>query len=316
MEPVHHALRVAEARGLEAPVAVAGLPGVVDHENARRDAVVEHGLRVLEDVLLVLVVGELDPGVDLRRAEEERIGHPAARGEPLAHRVAVGFREGGAGLLDDDVGGGLDGDRAVLQREERLGVRPDDAPLVRDEEGRALVVVVVPPQVDAQLGLLRERHLRAEEVRRAPPVLAGVHLDGRRAREKRERKKRRRCQKSFLHSLTCGNHPIHKRNVCWYCISSRLPCNPHRYEKDLKMTELVYPIACQVVNAQQTHSTYPNRKEVGRRLSSLGPSARSLRSVRQSQGGQPLRRLPMALLGRHTLCSAYPSESQTSQPSK
>ena len=208
VEPVHHPLRVPETGRLEAPVAVAGLPGVVDHQHAGRHAVVQHGLRVGEDVLLVLVVGQLDPGVDLGRAEEERVGHLPARGEPRAHRVAVRLGERRAALLDDDVGGGLDRDFAVLQRELRLGVRPHHAPPVRQQEGRALVVVVVPPEVDFQIRLRRERHLRAEEVRGAPPVLAGSHLHGGRARENRAREARRQQKKSVSHPFTFAHSHI------------------------------------------------------------------------------------------------------------
>ena len=70
---VAHALRVAEPARVELPHAVRILPRVVDHEDARRQAVVEHRLRIVKDALLVLVVRKLHPRVVLRRREEKRI---------------------------------------------------------------------------------------------------------------------------------------------------------------------------------------------------------------------------------------------------
>ena len=75
----------------------------------------------------------------------------------------------------------LDGYRAVADGKTALSVAPDDAPPVRDEQRRILVVPAVLPKVDLYAGALSERHLRSEVVCASPPVLAREHLHRRRA---------------------------------------------------------------------------------------------------------------------------------------
>ena len=120
---VHHRLRVRKARWLEAPVAVSGLPRVVDHQNARRHAVRDHRLRIRKDVLLVLVVRQLYPRVELRCREEPCVGRLAARREPLAHRMAVHATERRLGSrLDEHRRIGVHREASVLEHDLRLRV--------------------------------------------------------------------------------------------------------------------------------------------------------------------------------------------------
>ena len=129
---------------MELPLAVDFHPGVVDHQDARRKAVGQDALGVLQDIGLVLVVLEFNPGVVLRNLEEIFGRNRAGRREKCAHGETIG-----AGKVPGD-------DRCliviveVIQHEdvpflaerERLGA-PDITALAGKEERRDLVAVVL-----------------------------------------------------------------------------------------------------------------------------------------------------------------------------
>ena len=179
VELAYHRLWIWEPRRVEAPVAVSRLPCVVDHQHARLDSVRDHRLDVRQDVLLVLVVGQLNPRVELRGGEEARVGRASGRRKPAAHGMAVSAgkrlfvrrRYGHRGI-------GIHRDLAALDCDLRLRIRPNDAPLVGYEQRRALVGIVFPPEVYPEVGLCRKRHVHPEEVRSAPPAFAGGDLHG------------------------------------------------------------------------------------------------------------------------------------------
>ena len=180
VEFADHRLRVGEPRRVETPVAVSRLPCVVDHEDARLDAVRDHRLGVRQNVFLVLMVRQLDPRVELRGSEKARIGSAAGRREPAVHGMAV--RAGKrlfAGCRHGHGGVGVHRDFAALDCDLGLLIRPDDVPMIGDEQRRALVGVVFAPEVYREVGPGRERHVRAEEVRRAPPAFARGDINGR-----------------------------------------------------------------------------------------------------------------------------------------
>ena len=182
VELVAHSLGIGEAARVELPRAVGELPGVVDHEDAGRTAVRQHRARVFEDAFLVLVVGELDPGVVLRSGEEEQGRNGAGRREMRVGGGSEGIAERCTTLGHHDRGlavVGREADLAAADLDETLACAPDGAALVGDEERCALVVVVVLAQVDRLRAVCRERHAGAEVVGGAPPVLAGRDAHGR-----------------------------------------------------------------------------------------------------------------------------------------
>ena len=177
MQLPDHPLRIREAARVELPRAVSELPRVVYHEHARRQAVVEHRLRVGEDVLLVLVVRELDPGVVLRRGEVEHVRLPACRREILTRREAERLRERTARVLgkDDLAAVGDKGDFPFRDRRlYRLGA-PDDAAFVGQEKRRGGVGVVAYTQIALEVGRRVERHAPSESRGESPPALARQH---------------------------------------------------------------------------------------------------------------------------------------------
>ena len=84
---VHHPLGIAEAGRVEPPVAISGLPGVVYHQDTGRQTVIQHRLRVVEDVLLVLVIRKFNPCVVLRCGEEQQVRRLTVGREPCAGRM-------------------------------------------------------------------------------------------------------------------------------------------------------------------------------------------------------------------------------------
>jgi hypothetical protein len=64
-------------------------PAFVDHQHALGETVGADAAGVGEDVLLVLVVSEFDPGVVLRMEEERVMGCLACGGEEALADVAV-----------------------------------------------------------------------------------------------------------------------------------------------------------------------------------------------------------------------------------
>ena len=81
VELVYHTFGVGETLGLEGKIAVVALPVVVYHQHSCREAVIDDGMRIAKDILLVLVVHQFNPGVVLRTREEERVRQQTGRRE-------------------------------------------------------------------------------------------------------------------------------------------------------------------------------------------------------------------------------------------
>jgi len=64
-----HVFRVRESVCPEIPLSVILLPIVINHQHAGWKLVVPNGLGVFQDVGLILIVQQLNPGVVLRRRE-------------------------------------------------------------------------------------------------------------------------------------------------------------------------------------------------------------------------------------------------------
>ena len=82
----NHAFWVLEAIRPESPIAIAFLPVVVDHHDPRGITIVNNGFGIGTDVLFILVVDQLNPGVVLRGREQERI-----RDFPICRKVLFGY---------------------------------------------------------------------------------------------------------------------------------------------------------------------------------------------------------------------------------
>ena len=132
VELFDHPLRIAEPSLVEVPVSEAvAVPRVVDHVDDRRHAVRDELVGDLEDLLLVLVVLEGDPGVDDGFGEEPELG--MALGRKVAPRaVEVCGAERAAlrpPLLDRRVLLGVDHELPVRHLERKRLLAPDPAPL-------------------------------------------------------------------------------------------------------------------------------------------------------------------------------------------
>ena len=118
VKPVAHSLRIGEAARIEHPCAVVKLPCVVNHHHAGRESVVFDGLGVGENVLLVLIVLQLDPGVVLRRFNQCEIGQLAGRRKPLVTAPEIHSPEIFRGMAGLEFGlGGFRTDHAARNLE-------------------------------------------------------------------------------------------------------------------------------------------------------------------------------------------------------
>ena len=135
MKLVNHPLRIREARRLEPPVPVSGLPRIVNHENAGRDTARQHRLGVGKNVLLVLTISKLNPSIELRRGEEKRVRRISGRSEIFPHCMAVGSgKRFLGGRFNNDRRIGIHRNLSAFDGYERLLLRPDDASMVRNHE--------------------------------------------------------------------------------------------------------------------------------------------------------------------------------------
>ena len=135
MKLLHHPLRIREARRLEPPVPVSGLPRIVNHENAGRDTARQHRLGVGKNVLLVLTISKLNPSIELWRGEEKRVRRISGRSEIFPHCIAVGSgKRFLGGRFNNDRRIGIHRNLSAFYGYERLPLRPDDASMVRNHE--------------------------------------------------------------------------------------------------------------------------------------------------------------------------------------
>ena len=148
---------------------------------------IQHRLRVREDVLFVLVVGELNPRVVLRCGEIQKLRLLACRWEPRLRSVAVRLGKIAPGVFFEDYLALVRYERnltAYNRDADRLGA-PDGAPLVGTQERKRLVTVVLYAKVAFKVGLPGERHRATEAVAQPPPLFPRQHLHGKRIRTAR-----------------------------------------------------------------------------------------------------------------------------------
>ena len=167
---------------------------------------VQHRLRVREDVLLVLVVGELDPRVVLRCGEIQKLRLLACRWKPRLRPVAIRLGKIAPGVFFEDYLALVRYKRnlpACNRDADRLDA-PESAALVGTQERKRLVTVVLDAQVAFKVGLPCERHRATEAVAQPPPLFPRQHFDRKRIRTTRGRA----CASSendhdyFLHSFS------------------------------------------------------------------------------------------------------------------
>ena len=94
------------------------LPGVVNHDDARLKTVLDDGLCVSEDILLVLVVRHLHPGIPLRSGKEKLVRKLAvSREEPGARLAECAAQRGVLGAACEELALAvvLEGDLAALE---------------------------------------------------------------------------------------------------------------------------------------------------------------------------------------------------------
>ena len=132
----NHALGVAKASAVELPDAVIGLPRIVNHEDAGRNAVIQHRPGVCEDAFFVLIVSQFDPGVQLRRRKILHHGQFTGRRKPLLRGMAecVGKRPPRRFIKFDRARVGDDRDLAVDDLDLDGACAPDDPSLVGNEQ--------------------------------------------------------------------------------------------------------------------------------------------------------------------------------------
>ena len=181
MEFIAHRLRIGEAPAVEVPDAVAMLPGVVDHDHAANgEAVRRDSLRVVENALLVLEIGKLNPGVPLGLRNERKVRGLSARGEMPARRGEKSRAKVRPLFPKLDRRIASKRHHAVRKGAGKRLFAPHRAPLRRQHDGRGLVAVVVFPDVKGKRrGVEPKRLLRAKRRGTAPPALSGQqgHLE-------------------------------------------------------------------------------------------------------------------------------------------
>ena len=140
---VGHGPGIGEFLGLELEVAIVALPVVVDHEDAFGESIVDDVVGILQNVFLILVIHELDPGIVLRFFEEELGRGCTLSREVVLAGVQVGIAQGftGLGYLGFLVVR-LDEKRIVVQSEPKGLVAPHITSLRRQQQGRDFVVEV------------------------------------------------------------------------------------------------------------------------------------------------------------------------------
>ena len=148
---------------------------------------IQHRLRVREDVLFVLVVGELNPRVVLRCGEIQKLRLLACRWKPRLRSVAVRLGKIAPGVFFEDYLALVRDERDFAVRDlhaDRL-LAPDGAAFVGAQERKRLVPVVLDAQIAFEVALLGERHLAPEAVAQPPPLFMRKHSDGQRIRPAR-----------------------------------------------------------------------------------------------------------------------------------
>ena len=143
---VYHCLGIREAVRAEFPVAVIFLPVVVDHQYACGEPVVDDGMGVSQNVVLVLVVGKFYPAVVDRLVEKESRRAFPGGGKVLLHFGKVGVTQVLSFPCEAE-GASVDLDRksVLLGLETERSVCPDTSSLVGHEQRGCLVVEVLCP---------------------------------------------------------------------------------------------------------------------------------------------------------------------------
>ena len=167
MKFVHHGFRVGETLCLEVEIAVVALPVVVNHQDSGGEAVVDDGVCIAQDVLLILVVHQFYPCVVLGHGEEQRIGQQPRSRKILGLCGKVCLSERAART---DGGEGIGGVYlAVLGGKNKRTIRPHIRTIGRQKERYELIVLVLHMEVESRLvgiGLVS-----TETHGRTPPVL-------------------------------------------------------------------------------------------------------------------------------------------------
>ena len=91
MEFVYHPFGIRETLRFEIKIAVIALPVVVYHQYTCRETVVDDGMRIFENILLVLIVHQFNPGIVLRHGEEKCVGQLTVSWEILRLRGHIGL---------------------------------------------------------------------------------------------------------------------------------------------------------------------------------------------------------------------------------
>ena len=70
MQFIHHLLGLGKPARMKIPDAIVLLPSVINHQHARRQTIGNDSPRILQNVFLILIVGQFNPGVVLRLGEQ------------------------------------------------------------------------------------------------------------------------------------------------------------------------------------------------------------------------------------------------------
>ena len=179
MELVYHTFGVGETLGLEGKIAVVTLPVVVYHQHSCREAVIDDGMRIAKDILLVLVVHQFNPGVVLRTREEERVRQQTGRRESGRRSRLLCLAQGRTRF--DFLQRNRRTYLTVYGRENERLVAPHVFSLRREEERHELVVGILREEIES--GLVLIWLVMPQPYCRTPPSGLGVADKGKQQKQ-------------------------------------------------------------------------------------------------------------------------------------
>ncbi len=91
MQCVDHGFRIVEPGFGKSPVAIVIRPSFIDHESSRRKTVIDDLFRVLQNILLILIVSQFNPRIELGTCKENGIRNFALRRKKGLADVLIDF---------------------------------------------------------------------------------------------------------------------------------------------------------------------------------------------------------------------------------
>ena len=172
VQTINHSFRIRKTFGFKVEIAIIFLPVVIHHEHADRKIILQYMTRIFQDILLILVIHQFDPGIILRHGKEQRIRQITGRWEMFGRSSHISIlqrtaRQYRLHLLII----GIQTQLSILDLKRKRLVTPNIPSLRRKQKRHVLIVQVLGREVE-QTQVTFKRHLRSQADCTAPPFLS------------------------------------------------------------------------------------------------------------------------------------------------